>query len=326
MDITSVKKEASPVEQMIVIKCRRPTFKCCFYLFFILLLVIAFRMNSFITKHGIIQTKTQLKIIPSTNDWQEYYKCLSDIQCDSCSAPIVSFVTPSTKITALLSMYGTGGSYLRETSTNLLRVHTGMHDNCYFNLPNDCSNTYHYSHFLYTRFISVSSLVTLIDVYKPSQIVYLTRNPFHSIVAAYHYYTQCINGDLRTKLFCLKKKAVINKKDVAFERFAEAYAQEYELQQKYINTWSNSSIIIYYEDLMSINNKQSLNVLFNYINNGQLSFNTDRVLQCSGINPLPYETNDIDKDIFSPELIKKVCKYIGKYWNENKFGKTYCYI
>jgi len=319
MDLNEAKKPEEEVTPLCVIHCPRPRSRFCFYFLVFLAIILLFRTNP-ASKHGYAQTRAQLNSTPSKTEWKTYSKCLNDITCDSCKVPIVSFLQPPIKQTVLLSSYGTGGSYLRDVTKTMMRLITGMDDNCYLHLLNDCiGSEYHYAHFIYTRYITVSSLVA--SNYKPTQIIHLTRNPFDAIIAAYHYYTQCVKGHWYTKLICFGLKTDINKGDVDFDRFALAYSLEYELQNKYVSTFNNS-LVIYYEDLISEHPKQALNDVFTFIQN-ENTFSAERALQCS-VRPSPYH---FDKaDVFSPELIKRICPHLLKYWNQEKFGPTLCHL
>lgn len=311
----------------VIIKCPKPTIrggKCCFYFFCFLAFVLMVRASEML-KHGVIPTRTQLHQMPTPNQWNEHVKCLQDMNCDNCVSPIVSYIQPpsTNKLTALLAMYGTGGTYLRQATKSLLRMNTGMHDSCYLHLPNDCTSPYHFSHFAFTRFVTVSSLVS--SPFEPEQIIHLTRNPLDAIVAAYHYYTQCLQGKWSNKLVCLGLKAHIVKDDVNFNRFAEAYAQEYDLQHKYVATF-NTSITIYYEDLVSGDHpKTVLNDVFSLLNNKYL-FSPERALRCA-LRPSSSSSPPFFRgDVFSPELLKRICVYLIRHWNQEKFGAPVCSI
>lgn len=300
-------------------------------------------------RHGVHQTISQVfsKIIPTSKEWDLHLKCNSGghVGCEStCDRTMIAYMHPPKNNTiALLSMRGTGGSYLRHLSQIGTRIWTGIEE-CFYPykysgyFDAECFGSYHFKHYLFTRFLNPVSINNE-DGFNPDKVILLTRNPFDAIISAYNFYSQCDDA-VSPKFFCvgriseeLTSKAPMNSS--VFNKFAEAYAMNWASGFQYAQSFKENSIVIYFEDLVGGDDQEkndTLLGLFTFIKkDNDVNYVPPPVVsvECAMDDKDTYAIRttvlDLNKTkIFTNELIKKICFYVDKYWVVEKFGANPC--
>lgn len=350
---SSVEKKKDDEEVKVHFTLRQRCYRNCLGNSCLVLLLIAFilptiSLSKNAYKHGMHQTISQVfsKIIPTSKEWDLHLKCnAGHIGCEStCSRGIIAYMHPPKNNTiALLSMRGTGGSYLRHLSQLGTRIWTGIEE-CFYPykysgyFDAECFGSYHFKHYLFTRFMNPTSINNEAG-YTPDKVILLTRNPFDAIISAYNFYSQCEDG-YNAKFFCVGKvseelvsKAPMN--STAFNKFAETYAMNWATGFKYAEVFKENAIVIYFEDLFGADDTErndTFLALFDFIRRGiELNYLPPSVIsaECAMEDRDTYAIRttviEINKTkVFTNELIKKICFYVEKYWVVEKFGPTPC--
>lgn len=332
-------KNIKKVECKLPICCYVPNNKYAWFLLFIFVYLIfqSLVLFLFTRKHGIVKTVTQIKTIPTSSQWETYLKVLSNNDDgDFCRMSLISYLHPPDQHTvALLSMRGSGGTFVRHLVQQSTRVWTGTEPPClilnqfggYFD--GECATPYHYKHFALTRFTSPSAITKEIGYY-PTKIIHLVRNPFKSVISAYRYHLGCeienVNG-----IGCNNR--VLTQEDFAkpiWLPFAERHAEEWAMQFTYVKT--TNVLRVYFEDLVNASIPEMRGIL-NFIAN-PLMVNPNKALECtSRMNNPGMETMDVtqrkeNKDsfnnVFTVEILLRMCVYIKEHFNQTKLINNYC--
>jgi hypothetical protein len=283
---------------------------------------------------------TQTKIIPTNTQWNNYLNNINgNVMDDFCKAPIISFMhVPDQHTIALLSLRGTGGRLVRHVVQQTTRLWTGTEqpglllEQFLGNFDSEGASSYHYKHFVLTRFITPAS-ISKEKGYVPTKIIHLVRNPFVSVISAYRYHLGCVienSNGIACNERHLKLTDFSNK--TKWYSFAENYAEEWAKQFNYIKTYP-FSLTIYYENLMENTLIELSNILY-FINNN-LMIHPKESLECAKrLNKVGMETIDFTKrktidhdkldNIFTIELIMRMCLHVKEFYNVTIFKNSYC--
>ena len=245
-----VTEKGTPLEQVKVPK-KKPT-QNNYKLF--LLIIFAFTIGTFLinTRHGLLRINSQMKVIPSQNEWNKYASCIAKQTGNCCALPIVSFVHPPDITTVLLARRGVGGNYLRYLVQQGTRVWTGVEEcniveKLHANYYGGCAGPYHYTHYIMTRFFTPQSIIKEIG-FKPTHLIHLTRNPFYALISSYSYFISCEKGWDCTS-HEIKTDDFIGNNSKRWNDYALNFASEWVLEYNYANAFNNS-IRVYYEDMV----------------------------------------------------------------------------
>jgi len=319
-----VNAKGTPLNQVLVVEPRPRKWYIRYRAFLVLIFVFTILTYVIATsKHGILRINSQIKVIPSDTDWKKYAGCIAKQTGNCCLLPLVSFIHPPDIAIALLAKNGVGAEYLRYLVEQSTRVLTGSQE-CDVSKPTeyffhgDCAGPYHYKHYAFTLFKTPQAIVQEIG-YKPTHLIHLTRNPFHALVASYGY------ANYGSYMKELKTSDFIGNNSQKWLMHAQNFASEWVLEYDYVNAFSNSTLRVYYEDLQK-DRAVVLDPVLQFIQHSLLQSSL-KSLECGMENTHVLEetkTQVKGTDIYSPELIKTLCKSFGPYWNENKWGANIC--
>ncbi len=104
---------------------------------------------------------------------------------------------------ALVSLRGTGGTWLRLLMEAGTRIETGI-DDCFVGhqwgsplhpfskapFKTECAGPFFFGHTVATRFFHISQIGGH-PFYAPTHFIVMTRDPFDTIVSAWHYWRTC---------------------------------------------------------------------------------------------------------------------------------------
>lgn len=326
-----VTEKGVPLSQMKAIKTPKRFNAYHKFLFFIFIFTLStiIIINS---KHGLLRINSQIKAIPSENQWNKYASCVfNSMNANCCSLSLVSFIHPPKETVVLLAQRGVGGKYLRYLIQQSTRVWTGVEsctavDKLNAHFSGGCAGSYHYRHYIVTQFFTPYGITKEIG-YTPTHLIHLTRNPFYALISSFAYYLNCEESWTCMSDFVLKATDFNGNNTNKWITYAKNFALNWELEFKYANAYNNT-LRVYYEDLIK-DYTLVLEPVLIFIHQ-PLLLNVSKSIACSFENTNTQETKIItkseisSKDVFSLELIKELCKSFGLYWNENKWGANIC--
>lgn len=325
-----VDEKGTPLKQTKINEVKKkptPWYKKFLFLVGVLSVITYFVAN---TKHGILRMNSQIKAIPSENQWLNYAECIGKQTRSCCGLPKVSFLHPPKETVVLLAKRGVGGGYLRYLLQEGTRVWTGSEkcntiDQLHTHFYGGCAGPYHYKHYLLTRFFTPQAIQKEIG-YNPTHLIHLTRNPFYALMSAYSYHVACEEGwncaDLSMGI-----TDFTGNNTKRWITFTQNFATEWVIEYMYANSFNNT-IRVYFEDLVK-DRAVVLEPVLTFIANPLLQ-TTIKSLECVAEKTDPNNikakrSKEVNGNaVFNQELIKTLCKAFGPYWNEKKWGANIC--
>ncbi len=311
------------------VKTRKRLLFCIFAVLFLIGVIMllsaygAMINNKFVSYYSIVSESDQ---------WRTYTNCVSNEACDICSQKKITFVQPPNVSIALLSIRGTGGTYLRQLHEATTRINTGT-DECQVayrtrgGMYGECSSPIFFTHVSSVRLTHPNRLSEF-PLYNPGALIFMNRNPFAASVSAFHFYETCSSSNFFMSIFCaggqVSEMEFVGPNST-FPIFARNYALEWMAAYQAFDAFSGPKVMIDFDDLKDDKIDTLSNTLeFTYRQMGSAHVVSPvRALKCLDVNMGEYAKRAsmvTIKQVFSADLIRSMCAIVGTKMNAQKWG------
>jgi hypothetical protein len=319
--------------------CRRKTKCCdafcaqassvCFKLlvtaFIVVLIMLITSAMSHVSNTIVNTTYVTVQFaLPTVQQWETHQGCVESPACDLCSASLLPSMQPQPSRTALVASPGAGSLLWRHDVEQATRLITTV-DVCDVNKPSwfnpfyaiNCGVPLIYAHSVMTH---LTEFPVLPRDYAPTHLILLLRDPFEEAIWGFHIRKTC-SSSVRL-LSCVGKEASL--KDFAEGGWEEFAISAVSAQMAMIAAFDVSpaphKLTIFYEDLVA-RKDTVISSFFEFVTG--LAPNPSRGNTCVMSNPdntlAPTSRINVE-DVFTPELIARVCAIVKPKWDAKRWG------
>ncbi len=327
-------------------ECRRATKTtalCCCITVFLTVVVMSVTVGTAIVSPWINHQDAiaAAMILPTMKRWNTFLDCVRDEGCNLCEQPLILKMQPATETrVAIVGIQGSGATWVRGLVQAGTRIMAGSED-CFMMhqwgkpwslrdapFKSECAGPFFFSHHSMIRFNHVREW-TRHAYYMPTHFVFVTRNPFESIISAFHYYRRC--GGATTIMCSTLSAPITDFQGPEWVNYIDEHLSEWLEFRDLVKATSEPKVIIDYADMQS-NTESSMVRVFDFLREAEhesdkgILASTSRSSACAASDThsaLTKRPQIVDPHkVFTPELRAKVCSVVVDW--DPKWGTNWC--
>ncbi len=282
-------------------------------------------------------------ILPTMRRWLDFLDCVREEGCNLCAQPLILKMQPAvaTRV-AIVGIQGSGATWVRALSEAGSRIMAGS-DDCFIMLQwgkpwnlrdapfkSECAGPFFYSHHSSIRFNHAREWERH-PYYSPTHFIFVTRNPFESIISAFHYDKRC--GGIATLMCATLSAPLSDFKGPAWPAYVDMRLAEWIEFHALADSTTAPKIIVDYAD-MQTNTETTMVRVFDFLKTSEhvqdagVLASTPRMSACAAVdthNTMTKRPQIIKpQDVFTPELRQKVCDLTRNVWDAARWGTEWC--